>query len=128
MKMGYIHHACTLWGENWQLCQFQLETNSYWERILEKFAKKRKKKKEMWHLLQGVTLWTIWIEGNDMVFNCGQLSWCESKVKHLICDDLITYAKMAWARVTEIVNNIRLAQALLKALTKYGGHASPLQT
>lgn len=82
----------------------------------------------MWHLLQGVTLWTIWIEGNDMVFNCRQLSWRESKVKHLICDDLITYAKMAWARVTEIVNNIRLAQALLKALTKHGGHASPLQT
>ena len=46
-------------------------------------------------------LWTIWIECNDRVFN--QEQWHESEVKHLICDDLVMYAKVAWARIVKYV-------------------------
>lgn len=36
-------------------------------------------------------------------------------IKHLIWDDLIMYAKMAWARVVKLVEiSIYLAEALLK--------------
>lgn len=53
----------------------------------------------IWHLLRGITLWTIWIERNDKVFNPEQ--WRESRVKHRIWDKLIIYAKAAWKRVVD---------------------------
>ena len=41
---------------------------------------------DIWHLLlrRGITLWTIWIERNHMVFN--QRSYLISKVKYTIYD------------------------------------------
>ena len=63
------------------------------ERILKKFYKKIK----IWHLLRSITLWTMWIERNDKVFNHEQ--WHESKVKHRIWDELIMYVKAAWERI-----------------------------
>ena len=63
------------------------------ERIPKKFCKQVKIK----HLLRGITLWTIWIERNDTVFNHEQ--WHESKVKHRIWDELVMCAKAAWKRV-----------------------------
>lgn len=63
------------------------------ERIPGKFSKKSK----VWHLLWGVTLWTIWIEHNDKVFN--QTLWHESKAKHRIWNELILYTTTAWERV-----------------------------
>jgi hypothetical protein len=47
---------------------------------------------QIWHLLRGITLWTIWIERNDRVFN--QEQWHVSRVKHRIWDELIIYAKV----------------------------------
>ena len=35
----------------------------------ERIPKKYSKKIPIWHLLRGITLWTIWIECNDKVFN-----------------------------------------------------------
>ena len=61
--------------------------------------KKYGKKDKIWHLLRGITMWTIWIKRNDKVFNHGQ--WHESKVKHKIWDELIIYAKATWNRVIE---------------------------
>ena len=63
------------------------------ERIPKKFGKKIK----IWHLLRDIALWTIWIECNDHVFKHEQ--WHESKVKHQIWNELITYAKVAWEQV-----------------------------
>ena len=40
---------------------------------------------KIWHLLRGVTIWTIWIERNDKVFNHEQ--WHETKVKHQIWEE-----------------------------------------
>ena len=54
-------------------------------------------KANCWHLLRGMTLYIIWIEHNDKVFNHEQ--WHESKVKCCIWDELIMYAKTAWKRV-----------------------------
>jgi hypothetical protein len=63
--------------------------------------KKVCQKKMIWHLLQGITLWTIWIERNDQVFN--QEHWHESNLKHLIWDELIMHSIVAWARVVKFV-------------------------
>ena len=45
----------------------------------ERMPKKKGKMIKVWHLLRGTLLWTIWIEGNDKVFN--QEHWHKSKVK-----------------------------------------------
>ena len=42
-------------------------------------------------------LWNIWIESNDKV--CNQSFWHESKGKHVHWDEVIMYAKAAWAKV-----------------------------
>ena len=67
-----------------------------------------------------MTLWTIWLEQIDRVLNYEQ--WHESKMKHLIWDDLTMYAKVAWARVAKFVEiNTYLAKALSKSSMKLGG-------
>lgn len=66
----------------------------------ERIPKKYRKKMAIWHLLREITLWNIWIERNDKVFNQEQL-WHISKVKHKIWDELIIYAQGAWKRVLE---------------------------
>jgi uncharacterized Zn-finger protein len=50
----------------------------------------------MWY-----TLWTFWIKHNDKVFN--HEPWHESKVKHLVWDDLVIYTKATWERVVKQV-------------------------
>ena len=69
--------------------------------ILKNFVKKIK----IWHLLCGITFWTIWIECKDKVFS--QEQWYESKVNYLIM-----YAKVAWEWV---VNYVTISTFLVKA-------------
>ena len=40
----------------------------------ERLPKKYGLKTKIWHLLRGITLWTIWIERNDKVFNHEQMA------------------------------------------------------
>lgn len=48
--------------------------------------------------------------------------WHKSKVKHLIRDDLIMYAKVTWARVVKLVkNNAYSNEALLKGFDQIWG-------
>ena len=54
---------------------------------------------KIWHLLRDITLWIIWIERTDKVFNHEQ--WHESKVKNRIWDKLIIYTMAAWNWVIE---------------------------
>ena len=85
------------------------------ERIPKRYGKMIK----IWHLLRGITLWTIWIERNDKVFNHEQ--WHESKVKQKIWDELIIYAKVAWKRVVEQLRLVASRRWLcFKASTKLG--------
>ena len=71
----------------------------------------KKKKNKILHLLHGITLWTIWIEHNDQVFNHEQ--WHASKFKHRIWDKLIVYAKVAWERV---IKQIKISSYSAKAM------------
>ena len=88
-----------------ELCR--VRTNKYdsfrWKHTLfgEKTPKKFAKRKLWFGTFSGITLWIIWIEHNDGMFN--QEQWDESKMKHLIWDNLIMYAKIAWARVIKFV-------------------------
>ena len=86
-----VHELCGIRTRNYD--SFNWKQTLFEEKIPKKFTKKIK----VWHLLRGMTLWTIWIECNDKVFNHEQ--WHESKVKHMIWDELITYAKAAWEQV-----------------------------
>ena len=62
-------------------------------------------------------LWTIWIERNDRVFNLER--WHKSKSKHLIWDNLISYAKVAWAKVVKYVKvSTYPTKALLKGFNQ----------
>ena len=68
-------------------------------------------KSKIWHLLRSITLWTIWIEHNDKIFNHEQ--WHETRVKHRIWDELILYAKSAWERV---LKQIKISKFLMVGL------------
>jgi hypothetical protein len=86
----------------------------------ERFPKKYGPKIKIRHLHRGITLWMIWIERNDKVFNHEQ--WHETRVKHRIWDELILYAKTTWERV---LKNIKIsafsAMALLQGFDKTWG-------
>ena len=100
---------------------FNWKQTIFRERIPRKYGSKVK----IWHLLKGITLWTIWIERNDKVFN--QVEWHISKVKHRIWDELIIYAKAAWKRVVEQIRISRFsAMALLQGFDKSWGARSVL--
>ena len=88
-----------------ELCEVQ--SGNYdcfnWKQALlgERIPKKYSKTIKIWHLLRGITMWTIWIERNDKVFN--QTQWHEARVKQRIWNELIIYSKMAWKRVNELI-------------------------
>jgi hypothetical protein len=66
---------------------------------------------EIWHLLRGITLWTIWIKSIGKVFNHEQ--WHESKVKQRLWDELIIYAKAAWDRAIEQLKIMSFSMAAM---------------
>ena len=88
-----MHELCGVRTGNYDC--FNWKQATFGERIPKRYGKMVK----IWHLLRGITLWTIWVERNDKVFN--QVQWHESKVKQQMRDALIIYAKMAWKRVLE---------------------------
>ncbi len=50
----------------------------------------------IWSLLRGITLWTLWIECNDLVFNNER--WNVVKIHKVIWDALLDYGRVAWNR------------------------------
>ena len=102
-----MHELCGVNTGNYD--SFNWKQALFGERIRKKFAPKI----QVWHLLRGITLWTIWIERNDYVFN--REHWHESKVKHRIWDELIIYAKATWDKVIKQIKISRFsALALLR--------------
>lgn len=51
---------------------------------------------EIWLLLRGITLWTIWIERNDL--NLNNTTWDASRVEQTIWNGLLDYARIAWRK------------------------------
>ena len=54
----------------------------------------------IWLLLRGITLWTIWIERNDLTFN-NYSRWDASKVKQTILQGLLDYARITWEKSSQ---------------------------
>jgi hypothetical protein len=48
----------------------------------------------LWSLLCSVTLWRIWIERNDLVFN--DIKWHDFKLNSLIREDLLDDGRIMW--------------------------------
>ena len=93
-----------------------------WKQALfgERIPKKFGKTIQIWHLLRGITLWTIWIERNDKVFNHEE--WHEAKVKHRIWEEFIYYAITAWERVKMLIKTSRFsALGILQGFDKTWG-------
>ena len=63
-----MHDLCRVWNKNYD--SFHCKLVLFGKRIPKKFAKKMK----IWHLLHSITLWIIWIERNDWVFNQDQMA------------------------------------------------------
>lgn len=76
-----MHKLCGVRIGNYDI--FPWKQAIFGEKIPHKIVKNIK----IWCLLCGITIWTIWIEHNDKVFN--QEQWHQSKVIHLIWADLI---------------------------------------
>ena len=64
LEMDHFHYTWALWSPHRQLRLLQLKISFFSERTPQKYSKK-----PIWHLLRGITLWTIWIERNDKMFN-----------------------------------------------------------
>ena len=86
-----MHELCKVISGNYDC--FNWKQTIFGERLPKKYDPNIK----IWHLLRGITLWAIWIERKDKVFNHEQ--WHETHVKHHIWDKLILYAKVAWEHV-----------------------------
>ena len=79
------------------------------------FLRSLPKKSRFGAFSKELLFWTKWIECNDRVFNHEQ--WHESKVKHIIWDDLDMYAKVARERFIKFVKIcVYSTAALLKDL------------
>ena len=109
-----MHELCGVKTGNYDC--FNWKQAMFGERIPKRYGQKIK----IWHLLRGITLWTIWIERNDKVFN--HEHWHESKVKRLVWDGLIIYARAAWNRVLGIIKTNDFAKvAMLQGFDKTWG-------
>ena len=94
--------------------------NFNWKQTMlgENISKKYGKMFIIWQ--RSITLWTIWIECNDKVFNYEQ--WHAFKVKHQIWEKFIVYAIAAWNRVKEQIKINKLSVvALLQGFDKTWG-------
>lgn len=49
---------------------------------------------EIWLLLRGIILWTIWVERNDLTFHDNM--WDIKNTKQTVWQGLLDYAKIAW--------------------------------
>jgi hypothetical protein len=99
-----MHELCGV--RTGHLDSFNWKQTLFGERTPYKFRKVVK----IWHLLRGTTLWTIWVEWNDKVFN--QEQWHESKMKYSrIWDTLLMYAHTAWQRVLKLIKISRFSAA-----------------
>ena len=50
-----------------------------------------------WALLQGITIWTLWITWNDTMFN-HNITWTEQKIRAIIWSLLVEYGRAAWLK------------------------------
>ena len=102
-----------------ELCGFRIgnyDSSNLGKGLLQRIPKNYGKMCKILHLLRGITLWTIWIEPNDKVFNREQ--WHKSKVKQRIWDKVIIYFTTAWNRVIEQIKFFTVD--MLQSLTKLG--------
>jgi hypothetical protein len=68
----------------------------------------------IWSLLRGITLSTLWIEPNDLVFNNER--WNVAKIHKIIWDALLDYGRGAWNRCMRlIIKTLKTLKSLIKA-------------
>ncbi len=55
----------------------------------------------IWSLLRGITLWILWSEWNDLVFN--NKRWNVVKIRKVIWDALLDYGRVVWNRCMKLI-------------------------
>ncbi len=71
----------------------------------------------IWSLPRGITLMTLWIEWNDLVFN--NQRWNVVKIHKVIWDALLDYGRAAWnICVKLIIKTFRVEKKLFKKFDK----------
>jgi hypothetical protein len=89
-----------------------------------RMPRKFRKVNRLWLLLRGVTLWTIWIARNDLVFN--QKLWNSARIEAAIWDGIAEYGKVAWGKVCSQRTNNQASHAKALELfdSNWGKHDS----
>ncbi len=75
---------------HWKQCVFAAKSPRQVQRV-----------ENIWCLLKGITLWTLWIERNDLVFNNER--WNVVKIHKVIWDALLDYGRVAWNRCMKLI-------------------------
>jgi hypothetical protein len=71
-------------------------------------------------LLRGITLWALWIEQNDLVFNNER--WNVGKIHKVIWDALLDYGTATWNRCMRLIKKtLRVERKLLEKFDKSSG-------
>ncbi len=73
----------------------------------------------LWSLIRGVTLWSIWLERNDLNFNGAR--WPHNKLKKVMWDGLLNYSRLEWQHTLQkIKRKLTNEASLLEALIRCG--------
>jgi len=106
-----LQDPCRAWDSPWRLSIFnaKAENPMHCEALLKStmettrlatciFGKKIplafSKISRIWLLLQGMTLWTIWVERNDRIFINSR--WEEKKMQESIVQSILEYVRIDW--------------------------------
>jgi len=74
----------------------------YWKQsVLAAKSPRQVQHENIQSLLRGITLCTLWIEWNDLVFNNER--WNVVKIHKVIWDALLDYGRAAWNRCTRLI-------------------------
>ncbi len=88
---------------HWKQCVFAAKSLRQVQRV-----------ENIWSLLRGITLSTLWIEPNDLVFNNER--WNVAKIHKIIWDALLDYGRVAWNRCMRlIIKTLKTLKSLIKA-------------
>lgn len=55
----------------------------------------------LWTLFRGVTLWAIWIERKNLVFN--STNWHDAKLGKVVWDGLLEYKRLQWQHTVKLI-------------------------
>jgi hypothetical protein len=75
---------------------FQLTSSMQWKHAIfvARVSRHLHSVENIWSFFRGITLWSIWIECNDLIFN--NVRWDGCRIQKAIWDAGLDYGRVAW--------------------------------